>query len=31
LNGSGLNHPVKPFANTGAGGYTSLLTWINKE
>lgn len=31
LNGSGLNHPVKPFANTGAGGYTSLLTWVNKE
>lgn len=31
LNGSGLNHPVKPFANTGANGYTSLLTWINKE
>ena len=31
LNGSGLNHPVKPFASTAAGGYTSLLTWINKE
>ena len=31
LNGSGLNHPVKPFASTGAAGYTSLLTWINKE
>ena len=31
LNGSGLNHPVKPFASTASGGYTSLLTWINKE
>lgn len=31
LAGSGLNHPVKPFANTAAAGYTSILTWANKE
>lgn len=31
LTGSGINHPVKPFANTGAGGYQSILTWVNKE
>ncbi|CAN5412857.1 hypothetical protein BH09MYX1_BH09MYX1_33160 [soil metagenome] len=31
LANSGLGHPVKPFGNTGAAGYQSILTWVNKE
>ncbi len=31
LANSGLNHPVKPFGNTGSAGYQNLLTWVNKE
>lgn len=31
LANSGINHPVKPFGNTGSAGYQSLLTWLNKE